>query len=416
MKKINKLKIFRTLIQILFLIFLPELITLAFSQIKGVFIAISSGNFNSLIQNSMFLIILSILTLIIGRLFCGWMCIFGSLNDWVYTVSNKLFKIKYRINKKVDSYLKYLKYLVFGIIIIFVWNGLINLPSGSSPWDAYSQLFDIKYMLSEYLIGTIILLLIIVGAAFIERFFCRYLCPLGAFLGILSKTKVFKVNKERTKCSKCAACTAKCSMGIDLNRVDAVNSCECIQCFNCIGICPKSNAKLKIFNEEVNENKVASIFMAATLSAYLLTNNLPKNIANANNIVSNTIHNNSADIDSSDNTNQSQNNVINNNSSVTTTSDTQTSNKKYKDGTYIGTGRGYRPGLTVSVTIKNDKITSIEIVSSNETRGYYERASNIVPNEIITSQSINVDTVSGATRTSDGIIEAVKNALVEAEV
>jgi len=94
---------------------------------------------------------------------------------------------------------------------------------------------------------------------------------------------------------------------------------------------------------------------------------------------------------------------------------TQTSVVTYKDGTYEGSARGYHPGLTVSVTVSGGKIASIEITSHNETPGFYEKAFNSVPDEIIDSQSTSVDTVSGATRSSVGIINAVANALKNAE-
>ncbi len=90
------------------------------------------------------------------------------------------------------------------------------------------------------------------------------------------------------------------------------------------------------------------------------------------------------------------------------------SKAKYKDGTYTGVGRGFKPGLKVEVTIKNSKITDIIIVDHNESLGYYEVPFEVVPKDIIKKQSIDVDTVSGATRSSNGIKEAVEEALKKA--
>lgn len=87
----------------------------------------------------------------------------------------------------------------------------------------------------------------------------------------------------------------------------------------------------------------------------------------------------------------------------------------YKDGEYITEANGYRPGLKVKTVIKDGKIDSIEIVSHNEVNSrIYKRAMDTVPNEIIDRQSTDVDTVSGATRTSNGIKNAVDKALQEA--
>lgn len=89
----------------------------------------------------------------------------------------------------------------------------------------------------------------------------------------------------------------------------------------------------------------------------------------------------------------------------------------FKDGTYEGEADGYRPGLKVSVEIKNNTITSIEIVSHNEVNSkFYQKALDGVPQEILDSQSTSVDAVSGATFTSIGIMNAVNDALSEALV
>lgn len=87
------------------------------------------------------------------------------------------------------------------------------------------------------------------------------------------------------------------------------------------------------------------------------------------------------------------------------------------DGVYEGEATGYQPGLIVSVEIKDNAIISIEIVDHNERKSrYYAPAIEQVPGEIIDSQSLDVDTVSGSTFTSVGIINAVKDALSQALV
>lgn len=89
----------------------------------------------------------------------------------------------------------------------------------------------------------------------------------------------------------------------------------------------------------------------------------------------------------------------------------------FNDGTYTGSAQGYGANLTVEVIIENNLMTSITIVSHNEQRSqFYQPAFNEVPNEIIQSQSLEVDTVSGSTFSSVGIINAVNDALSQALV
>lgn len=86
----------------------------------------------------------------------------------------------------------------------------------------------------------------------------------------------------------------------------------------------------------------------------------------------------------------------------------------YADGAYLGTGEGYNGQMTVRVTISGGKIASIEMVSNVDDPAYFGRAWASVPGRIVSAQSVAVDTVSGATYSSEGILDAVQNALKQA--
>lgn len=89
---------------------------------------------------------------------------------------------------------------------------------------------------------------------------------------------------------------------------------------------------------------------------------------------------------------------------------------EYNDGTYTGIADGYADNLKVQVDISGGKITNVEILSHNETPGFCEKAFDKVPAEIVEAQSTDVDTASGATYSSVGIINAVNKALETAKV
>ncbi len=88
----------------------------------------------------------------------------------------------------------------------------------------------------------------------------------------------------------------------------------------------------------------------------------------------------------------------------------------YKDGTYEGTSnKGIHPGLKVSVTIKDDKITDITVVENQETEGIGSRAVAELPGKIVEAQSTEVEAISGASLSSAAIKEAVNHALEQAK-
>lgn len=101
----------------------------------------------------------------------------------------------------------------------------------------------------------------------------------------------------------------------------------------------------------------------------------------------------------------------------TSIADETKANTIYKDGEYTASATGYSGGLKVKVIIENDRIESIEIISHNEVgKQYYEEALEKIPQAIIEAQSAEVDVITGATKTSKGVIKAVNKALEQAEV
>ena len=390
LNKIKKIQIARHLVQIISAFLFPGLYVLAFSELKTVHTMITSGNFNfiSAFPSLIELITVIFTTIILGRFFCGWICTFGAYNDLIHYISKKVFKVKFKINPKVDAILKYTKYLILVFIAAISWTIGSTILEGTSPWDAFAQITDISNVLSTLTIGFILLLLITVGAFFIERFFCRYLCPLGAIFTIISKISIFKFNKPNDKCGKCMACTTNCSMGLPLSEVNSVRGGECINCFNCLEVCPRNNTQANLLGQDVNPALASSIAIAGLVGVYALNN------------VGGTVLTNAG---------------LASDSSISSISST-TATSKYKDGTYTGSATGFKRGTTkVSVTIKNGVITNITTVSNGDTPSYYSRVEIKIFNEILSDQSTSVDTISGATFSCNGIINAVKAALTTAE-
>lgn len=385
--KVFKLQIARFISQTIFLFLLPGLFTLSFNEIGKLYSSIIKGNFNFVTSLPYLttMLVTIVTTIIFGRFFCGWMCSFGFMNDILYTISSKIFKFKFKIDPKTDKVLKSVKYVVLIFILIFVWTLGISAINNLNPWNAFAQITNFKDAVFTYALGFVVLALIAIGAMFIERFFCRYLCPLGAVFSIVSKLKLFKINKPNEKCGKCRLCTNKCSMGIELYKVNKVNSGECIACLKCLDVCPRKNTNLSVAGENINPALASSIAIATFAGVYA-TSTVAANIA-----------------------------IKSNGTSISSSLAAGTTKGQYKDGTYTGEGVGFRPGMQVSVTVKNGNISNIEITSNNDTSGYFDQASSVIPSEIIKAQSTSVDAVSGATRSSNGIMSAVENALKNAK-
>ncbi len=390
-KKIKKIQIFRHIIQLILFVLSPGLFILAFSEFKSIYQMIIKGNFNFIAAFPSLIEFLTaiIITIVLERFFCGWVCAFGTYNDFLHLLSKNVFKIDFKVNEKADAALKYVKYIILLLLMVVVWTASSKIFETTSPWDAFAQITNFPQVLSDYSIGFILLLLITVGAFFVERFFCRYLCPLGAVFNIFSRIGILKIKKPTDKCGKCRLCTNSCSMALPLYKVKSVCGGDCINCFKCIETCPRNNTQVDILGEKINPELASSLAIAAMVGVYAINNLGGTVLAESGLTTAN---------------------------STSISASTKSTSQKYKDGTYTGTGTGFRGGTTeISVTVKGNKITNVSTVTNQDTPDFYQRAESVITSEIISAQSTTVDTVSGATYSSEGIISATKEALKKAE-
>lgn len=240
----------RRCIQLGFFIFLPSLFSEAFSGIKGIFHAISQGNvlvWNEFLRT---FVILAILTIFVGRYFCGYACAFGSLGDFIYGIASflqKKTKKKFpKIPEKAIVWLWKIKYLNLLVILGAVVLGYSQQVNANSPWEAFSRLRAGNMQWSTYsIVGLVYLGLIFVGMFFEERFFCQFLCPLGAVFSLLPILPTGTLKRKASQCiAGCSACKRQCPVHHRPEGI-SVNSNECIQCGRCSFVCPKGNISLR---------------------------------------------------------------------------------------------------------------------------------------------------------------------------
>ena len=160
-------------------------------------------------------------TLLWGRVYCGRICAFGALTQLLDAI------VPSRLQLKVPAWLEeragYIKYaILFGAIGLYLSSGEIGFYRYIEPFWIFS--FDATPVLWA---GLAVLLIV---SIFIRNFYCRFLCPLGAFLGLLSKLTIFRI-KRWSECSTCAVCERTCEWGAIRNRKIVVQ--ECVRCDDC---------------------------------------------------------------------------------------------------------------------------------------------------------------------------------------
>lgn len=184
--------------------------------------------------------ILIMFGLLLGRMICGFLCPFGLIQELLYKIRTP--KLRKNRFTRVLSYFKYVL-LVIVIAVPVIYAGIPSFckyvcPAGTLE-GAVSLLANIRnsdfYGMLGYLFTWkfCVLVVIVVASIFIYRFFCRFICPLGAIYSLFCKVSLLGVKLDKDKCIDCGLCVQGCKMDIK-----HVGDHECIQCGECISVCP----------------------------------------------------------------------------------------------------------------------------------------------------------------------------------
>ena len=226
--------------------------------------------------------------LLAGRWICGWLCPFGLIQELFYKIKTpKLKKSKFT---RILSYLKY-AILIFFVFIIPLLYSLRNVPvpafckyiCPAGTLEGAMGLLSNKVndsflrMLGPIFTWKFLLMVsIIVASVFIFRFFCRFICPLGALYGLFNKISFFGIKLDKPKCIDCGKCISKCKMDIK-----HVGDHECISCGECIDVCPTKaisfkGSKILLLDNEIDASSQQSAVSSQQISEISDTSEIKK--------------------------------------------------------------------------------------------------------------------------------------------
>ncbi len=191
-------------------------------------------------------ILLSIIavSLVLKKSFCSWFCPVGTLSESIGELGKALFKRNFTPWKWLDIPLRSLKYL---LLLFFAWSifYLLDVPSLRAFLESpYNRVADVKMLLFFRDISRtsiIVLAVLVIASLFIRNFWCRYLCPYGALLGIVGLFSPFRITRNADTCIDCAKCTKACPNAIPVHARARVLSDECTSCMACVDACPVAN-------------------------------------------------------------------------------------------------------------------------------------------------------------------------------
>ena len=196
-----------------------------------------------------------ILTIIFGRFFCGWVCPFGSLHQFIGYLGSRKKSVAERIQlnrfrkAQCTKYFLLIFFLVSATLPVAGWaslqSGLLDpiclitrsvnltlLPIVDSITGTISA--TPRFYEGAFLVLAVFFALIFLNLL-IPRFYCRFICPLGALFAILSRFSVWRIGKNTRECSNCKLCELACEGGCE--PASQIKISECVLCFNCLDNC-----------------------------------------------------------------------------------------------------------------------------------------------------------------------------------
>lgn len=177
------------------------------------------------------MVLVFILAILFGAVFCGWVCPLGSVQEWIGRIGKKVFKSRYNnfIPEKVDRTMCYLRYVVLVLVVYLTAKSGVLIFVEIDPYHALYNFWSSETSVLAIAVLVITLLLSLI----VERPWCKYACPFGAILGLSNIFRIFKITRNESTCINCKICNKNCPMNIKVSEKSKVRDHQCISCYIC---------------------------------------------------------------------------------------------------------------------------------------------------------------------------------------
>ena len=183
---------------------------------------------------------------IFRKSFCSWLCPVGTLSEYLWRLGKHAFGRNYRLPRPLDVPLRSLKYILLGLFVYAV--GSMSVAAIRAFLEGPYGIIDDVKMLNFFRFlgigGASVLAGLVVASVFVQNFWCRYLCPYGALMGLVSMVSPLRIRRVEALCIDCAKCAKACPSTLPVDKLVTISSTECLGCMECVAACPAAGALL----------------------------------------------------------------------------------------------------------------------------------------------------------------------------
>ncbi|MGC4050845.1 MAG: 4Fe-4S binding protein [Paludibaculum sp.] len=174
------------------------------------------------------------------KAFCGWLCPVGTLSEYLWKLGRDTFKRNFYLPRWLDIGLRSLKYILFGLFFYAVF----SMPPVAlkefleSPYGLVADVKMLNFFRHMGMAAAITVGILMLASVFVQNFWCRYLCPYGALMGLVSMLSPMKIQRKAESCIDCGKCAKVCPSRLPVDQLVQIQSAECLGCLECVAVCP----------------------------------------------------------------------------------------------------------------------------------------------------------------------------------
>ena len=205
------------------------------------------------------------------KAFCSWLCPVGTLSEYLWRAGQQILRRNFQLPRWLDLPLRSLKYL---LLAFFVW-AVANMSAGAieqfmrSPYGAIADVRMLNFFRYLGETAVIVLAVLVLASVLVQNFWCRYLCPYGALLGLTSLAGPLRIRRTAAACIDCAKCAKVCPSMLPVDKLVTIKSAECTGCLECVAVCPSEGAlqlALPPWTRSPNNGRLPAWAMAAGIA------------------------------------------------------------------------------------------------------------------------------------------------------
>jgi len=176
--------------------------------------------------------------------FCGWLCPVGTVSEYLWRFGRELFRRNLRLPQALDIALRSLKYILLALFLYAVGSMSVTAIRQflESPYGIVDDVKMLNFFRDLGLGGGVVIAVLALGSIAVQNFWCRYFCPYGALMGLVSLVSPLRIRRDANLCIDCAKCAKACPSVLPVDRLITIRSAECIGCMQCVAACPAEGA------------------------------------------------------------------------------------------------------------------------------------------------------------------------------